>query len=54
MYQSSEITTQQLKREIRRMEKMLKRGRMNQHEREVMEEDLAILRQDLEYCLEYV
>jgi len=52
-YYCPETDTQQLKREIRRLEKLLKRGRMNAAERELLEENLEILRQDLDYSMEY-
>jgi hypothetical protein len=45
--------TCQLKKEIRRIEKILKRGRINETQRELLEEDLLILKQDLQFNTEY-
>ena len=53
-YNYSEPDPKQLKKEIRRIEKLLKRGRVNQTEREMLEEDLDTLREDLNYVMEYV
>jgi hypothetical protein len=53
-YNYSEPDPRQLKKEIRRIEKLLKRGRVTPTEREMLEEDLAILREDLDYVMEYV